>query len=135
MGRAERYDILAVNQNNKSLKISVKSSYLISGTGFPLSDKDEINGCNDFYYAFILLNEFKSEPDFWIIPSKRVNEILYNSHHTWLGQISKKGNNHKDSTLRKLPIKITEGLKSLYPQEWEIELRQYYKNIEQLEKI
>ena len=76
LGRAERYDILAVNQNGKTIKLSVKARLLEDIDRFLLSKKDENNWADDFYYAFIRLNEFKSMPDFWIVPSKLVSKII-----------------------------------------------------------
>lgn len=132
LGRAERYDILAINPNGKAIKISVKTGYLLSVKGFPLSEKDEEGGTDDFFYSFIRLNEFKSEPDFWIIPSKRVNEILKESEKKYRNTPGKKGQKRKGSSLRILPIISTDFYKSLYPKDWEEELKKYYKNIDQL---
>ncbi|XOB46402.1 MAG: hypothetical protein ACKKMV_03050 [Candidatus Nealsonbacteria bacterium] len=129
LGRAEKYDILAVNPNHKTLKISVKTRFLSNVKRFQLSEKNETDGLDDFYYAFVRLNEFKLEPDFWIIPSKRVNELLYNSHRKWLNIDSK----YKDNPMRNLWIEKDKMSKELYPKNWEEELKKYYKNIEQLE--
>jgi len=131
LGRAEKYDILAVNPNHKTLKISVKTRFLNNVDKFQLSEKDEIGGLDDFYYAFIKLNEFKSEPDFWIIPSKRVNEVLYNSHRKWLSINPK----NKDNPMRNLWIEKTKTSEELYPKNWWEELKKYCKNIEQLKEI
>lgn len=129
LGRAERYDILAVNPNNKTFKLSVKTRFKKNVKKFPLSQKDEGGGSDDFYYALVRLNEFKSEPDFWIIPSKRVNRILFNTHQKWLCISSK----HKDSSIRNLWIEKTEMIKKLYPKNWREEFKKYYKNIKQLQ--
>jgi len=129
LGRAEKYDILAVNPKGKSIKISVKSRYFNDIDRFPLSYKDEKGETNNFYYAFIRLNEFKIEPDFWIIPSKRVNEIICNAEEKWL----KLRNKHKRKGIRSFWLKINKTSKPLYPKNWERELKTYYKNIAQLE--
>lgn len=129
LGRAERYDILAVNPNNKTFKISVKTRFKRNVKSFSLSQKDEKDGSNDFYYAFVRLNEFKSEPDFWIIPSKRVNKILSHNHQQWL-KINPK---HKDTPMRNLYVEKNETIKKLYPKNWWEELKNYYKNIKQLQ--
>lgn len=134
LGRAERYDILAVNPKGKTIKISVKTSFK-KVKRFLASSKEESGFSDDFYYAFIRLNEFKETPDFWIIPSKRVNEVLLNSHQIWLDKPNRKGKKHKDSDLRNLWIEITKTSKDLYPKDWKEELKQYYKNIEQLKEM
>ena len=131
LGRAEKYDILAINPKGRPIKISVKSRYLIDIQRFPLNEKDEKGATDDFYYAFVRLNEFRTEPDFWIIPSKRLNEILSNSSQIYFKERKRKdGNDHKDVGLRNLWLKITKTSKGLYPENWEEELKKYYKNFD-----
>ncbi len=134
LGRAERYDILAVNPNGKTFKLSVKTGFLSNIKGFPLSEKDESGAADDFYYVFIKLNEFKTKPDFWIIPSARVNKILKESEEKYRNTPGKKGQKRKGTTLRILPLEISEFYKNLYPKNWTEELKKYYKNINQLKK-
>lgn len=132
LGRAERYDILALNPKDRTIKLSVKTRFLESSKSFPLSKKDEENSSDDFYYAFIRLNEFKKEPDFWIIPSNIVCPILKTSHARWLAGKGKNDHVRKDSSLRQLPLQVSGGLIGLYPEKWEDDLKGYYKNINQL---
>lgn len=131
LGRAEKYDILAINPKGRPIKISVKSRYLKDIQRFPLSKKDETGATYDFYYAFVRLNEFKTEPDFWIIPSKRVNEILYKSSYIYFKERRRKdGKEHNDVGLRNFWLKLTKTGRGLYPEDWEEELKKYYKNID-----
>ena len=133
LGRAERYDILAINPRGKAIKISVKSRFDLNIQRFPLSDKDENGGTDDFYYAFVRLNEFKKDPDFWIVPSKVVNKILLKSSHIYFGEkLRRDGEKHKDVGLRNFWLEITKTSKDLYPKNWENDLNKYYKNIRQL---
>ncbi|MCX6745731.1 MAG: hypothetical protein NTX00_01805 [Candidatus Parcubacteria bacterium] len=134
LGRAERYDILAVNPRGKTIKISVKTGYLSTVKGFPLSEKDEVGASSDFFYCFIKLNEFKSEPDFWIIPSERVNKVLKKSEELYRNMPGRRGQKRKGSILRIIPLVSTDFYRRLYPEKWEEELNGYYKNIEQLMK-
>lgn len=132
LGRAERYDILCVSPNDNSIKISVKTS-CHKTNGFPLKDKDEIGGTDDFYYAFVVLNEFKNEPEFWIIPSKRVNLVLQYGSEVYYNQKTKKdGSQHVDSGLRKLYIERNKTSDDLLPPNWLDELASYKNNIKQL---
>lgn len=80
LGRAEKYDILALSPKSKLVKISVKTTQLENSRYFPLSEKDDVGESDDFYYAFVKLFNFIKEPDFWIIPSKIVCPILRQSH-------------------------------------------------------
>ncbi|GIU69315.1 MAG: hypothetical protein KatS3mg002_0551 [Candidatus Woesearchaeota archaeon] len=133
LGRAEKYDMLAVNPSGKTIKISVKTRFRSDVQRFPLSKKDEVGGSEDFYYAFVRLNEFKKEPDFWIIPSKRVNELLTKSSHVYYKErMRKDGKEHVDVGLRNLWIQMNKTSRGLFPDNWEEELTKYYKNIKQL---
>ncbi len=133
LGRAEKYDILTVTPKGKTIKISVKTRFRSDIQRFPLSKKDEKNGHRDFYYAFVRLNEFKSEPNFWIIPSIRVNEVLSKSSHIYFNKRRRRdGEKHTDVGLRNFWIQINATSRGLFPDKWEEELNKYYKNIKQL---
>lgn len=132
LGRAERYDIMAIGPRGRFITISVKTTQLERAKDFPLSVKDEKGQREDFYYAFIKLNKFKKEPDFWIIPSKIVCPIIQKAHKKWEEAPNKDGNRHGFSTIRILPIEMTEGQRQYYPLKWEEEVKKYYKNLEQL---
>lgn len=132
LGRAEKYDILMLNPKGKLFKLSVKTTQFETAKNFLLSSKDEECHYDDFYYVFIKLNNFKKEPDFWIIPSKVVCPLLKTSEEIWL-KIPAKGNRQRNpSTMRKLPIEVKESEKLLYPKSWDIEVNKYYKNLDQL---
>lgn len=135
LGRAERYDILAISSNGKFIKISVKTTQLEKAKDFPLSEKDENGQSKDFYYAFVKLNKFKIEPDFWIIPSEVVCPLIKNSHKKFRETPNKNGKKHRFSAVRLLPVELTEGQKQqklYYPKEWGEEVKKYYKNLNQL---
>lgn len=134
LGRAEKYDIIAVNPEGKTYKLSVKTRFDKDVKRFPLGEKDERGFSADFFYAFVMLNEFKEEPDFWIIPSKEVTKILYDSHRYYLNKLGKKGQQRKDSTLRNLWMVENSYVGEAYPKNWEKKLKNYYKNIKQLKK-
>ena len=125
LGRAEKYDILALSPKGRIVKISVKATQRDDAKDFPLSSKDEQGASDDFFYIFVILNKFVKEPDFWVIPSKVVNSIVSNSHKKFLA----KGG--KDTSIRLLPIKLTKGAKLLHPEDWEV-VSKYYKNLKQL---
>ena len=127
LGRAERYDILAVNPKGKTLKMSVKTSY--SGNNkFTLSQKDETGCSDDFFYALVALKELNGEPDFWIIPSKRMNEIIRSTSEQYFSQLGKKGQQRIDAGIRSFFLTNEE----FYPTDWKDEVATYYKNIDQL---
>lgn len=132
LGRAERYDILALSPNGKLIKISVKTTQIEKAKDFPLSVKDEKGKAKDFYYAFVKLNKFKKEPDFWIIPSEVVCPMIQNAHKKWEKTLDKNGKKHGFSTVRILPIEMTNGQKQYYPLSWNEDVKKYYKNLKQI---
>ena len=133
LGRAEKYDILALGPKGNLIKISVKTTQDDKAKSFTLSIKDEEGQSDDFYYAFVKLNVFKAEPDFWIIPSKILCPVIKNAHKKWENTPSRDGGKHSsDNKMRRLPIELAGGDKTYYPETWPQELKKYYKNLEQL---
>ena len=135
LGRAEKYDILALSPKVKIIKISVKTTQLNKLNNFPLSVKDESGYSKDFFYAFVKLNGFNKEPDFWIIPSERVCFVLGSYYRKWMSTTNKNGEKHKGSNIRLLDLLNLESrdvIKKFYPKNWSEEVKKYYKNLEQL---
>jgi hypothetical protein len=133
LGRAEKYDILALSPGGKLIKISVKTTQLDGAKDFPLSKKDEEGQSPDFYYAFVKLNGFNKEPDFWIIPSEVVCPLIKVAHKNWEAAPGRNGKPHSlTNTMRILPIEVIRGLKAFYPETWEGEVKKYHKNLTQL---
>ena len=132
LGRAEKYDLFALSPKERLVKISVKTTQLDNAIDFPLSAKDEGGQSDDFYYAFVKLNKFNKEPDFWIIPSEVVCPIIKESNDRWLKAVGRNNKPHVHSTVRILPIKVRESQKMLYPELWSEEVKRYYQNLEQL---
>jgi len=134
LGRAEKYDILALSPKGKLAKISVKTTQIDDAKRFPLSHKDTEGESDDFYYTFVRLNNFTREPDLWIIPSTIVCPLLRRSHKYYLKNPGKKGQLHNDSSMRILPIDLGNVPNPQYPG-WENEIHKYYNNFKQLENL
>jgi hypothetical protein len=132
LGRAEKYDILALSPQGKLVKISVKTTQIDNAIDFPLSSKDEEGGADDFYYAFVKLNGFKKDPDFWIIPSTVVCPLLKKADEIWLKTLGKNEKQHKSTPMRTFPVEVRKSQEYLYPENWNSSVQQYYKNLEQL---
>ena len=126
LGRAERYDIIAVSPKWRTIKISVKTRYDIkqSPNIFRLSQKDENKADDDTFYAFVRLKKFESEPDFRIVPASLVAELTRKSHQCWLNW----KNTRKDTTMRTFSLKRIEW----YPLNREIEVEKYKENLDLL---
>lgn len=123
LGRAERYDIIAVSPQGRTIKISVKTRYDIkqSPNIFRLSQKDENKADNDTFYAFVRLKKFESEPDFRIVPASLVAELTKKSHQCWINW----KNTRKDTTMRTFSLKRIEW----YPLNREEEIEKYKENL------
>lgn len=132
LGRAEKYDILALSPKGKLVKISVKTTQLRNAKDFPLSAKDEQGAADDFYYAFVKLNGFEKEPDFWIIPSTIVCPLIKNSQEVWMKTLGRKDRPHKETSMRILPVVVRDSWQHLYPG-WSGKVERYYKNLNQLQ--
>lgn len=132
LGRTEKYDILALSPRGKLIKLSVKATQVENAKEFTLSAKDENGRSKDFYYAFVRLNKFRREPDFWIIPSGVVCPLLRKSDQIWMRTPGRKNQKHKPSSVRILPVEVREGQRRYYPENWNEEVKQYYKNLSQL---
>ena len=132
LGRAEQYDILALSPRGRSIKLSVKARLQQEASSFTFGDKAEKYYDKDFFYAFIRLYEFKQEPEFWIIPSQRVAEIVKTSHSKWLATPGRRNQQRNDTPMRKIPLIVRGQDTQYYPANWEDELKKYYKNLKQL---
>jgi len=134
LGRAEKYDILALSPKGKLKKLSVKTTQLNDLRNFPLSIKDESGQSEDFFYAFVKLNSFKKEPDFWVIPSKVVCSVLKSTNIKWMKTLDRKGKKHKGSSIRLLDLLHLKRdlINKFYPKDWNKQVKKYYKNLKQL---
>ncbi len=75
LGRAERYDLIAVKPNGATLRVSVKTLFASDPDRFPVSKKDENGGAEDFFYVVVALNDMKRPATYWVVPSRDVNKF------------------------------------------------------------
>ena len=129
LGRAEKYDILAINPKGKTIKLQVKTSYG-QGSKWRMNSKNEKNEERKLYYAFVRLNDLKKEPEFWIVPSKVVAHFIKEHYRKWLKTPGYKGQKHKKGDWRTFRIKAD----SFSPKNWDQKCKKYYKNIDLLLK-
>lgn len=127
LGRAERYDILAVSPWWRTVKISVKTRYDINQSPniFRLSQKDENDADENSFYAFVRLKKFESEPDFWIVPASEVANLTRQSHQAWIQW----KDTRKDTPMRTFSLKRVPW----YPPDREQKIQEYKENIDLLQ--
>jgi hypothetical protein len=128
LGRAERYDILAVGPSGKTFKFSVKTRFRQEQSAFTLSEKDEKEWEEDLFYVFVRLHEFRQLPEYWIIASKRVSEVITSAHQKWSETPGRMGQQHNQSNVRKVPVVLRGMDKIYYPPDWENEMKKYHMN-------
>lgn len=132
LGRTERYDVLAVSPSGKTFKFSLKTRFTTENTAFTLSERDEEKHEKDLYYAFIRLHAFEKDPEFWIIPSERVSQIVKDAHQKWRETPGKKGQAHNYSSVRRLPVVLRGSDSKYYPASWEEEMKSYHNSFKRI---
>jgi len=129
LGRAERYDILAINPKGKTIKLQIKTAWYKTDS-WRLGSKDEQLFADDFFYVLVRLNEMKESAEYWIIPSRIIVKFITESHKIWLATLGKKGQKHNDNPGRVFSLKPSK----FSPKWWtDKEAEKYYKNVRLLE--
>ena len=130
LGRAEKYDIIAINPNGKSIKLQVKTLYG-DWIQWRMSPKNEKVGDKDLFYAFVRLNDLKKEPEYWVVPSNVVAKYIKCTHSKWLATPRRDGTPHpKDYSGRAFRVKSDRNT----PKDWTEHCKQFKSNIKQLLK-
>ena len=99
MSNVKDFDILAIDRSTyKQFAIQVKT------TGYrqkkwTLSKKSENLQGDNIIYFFVSLNEL-DVPEYHIVPSKIVAEIVKRSHQEWLNTPGRQGQPHNDNNIR-----------------------------------
>lgn len=114
MSNVKDFDILAINrENHEQFAIQVKT------TGYrqkkwTLSKKNETLRGSSIFYVFVSLNELDA-PEYHIVPSNVVADTVATSHQKWLDTPGKKGQKHKDTSIRSFADKD-----DTYLNQWEL---------------
>jgi len=125
-GRNEGYDLLVVNRNDNMLRIQVKTRFSSKIMSFQLNEKAENIKNDDFFYVFVRLNEFRTEPDYWVVRAKDIAEVVKSSHKIWLATPGKKGQKHQNTKMRSFELVQKKHL----PENWEAQIEIYHKNLQ-----
>ena len=99
MSNVKDFDILAIDrQTYRQFAIQVKTT-AYKQKKWTLSQKSENLVGESILYIFVSLNEFDA-PEYHIVPSKTVADTIKADHQHWLDTPGKKGQSHKDTTIR-----------------------------------
>ncbi len=100
MSNVELFDILAINRTtHKQFAIQVKTHHS-TNKKWTLGPKNEQIKDDNIIYFFVTLNEMDA-PEYHIVPSKIVAEVISREHQVWLQTPGKNGQPHKDNSIRK----------------------------------
>jgi len=129
LGRAEKYDIMAINPKKKTIKLQIKTLFG-KGCQWRMSPKNEEIIENNLFYGFVRLNSLEKEPEFWIVPSRVVASQVKKSYNKWVNSLGRNGKKHKPGPWRAFRIKTDK----YYPKKWTEKCKKYYKAISLLNK-
>lgn len=94
-------DILCSNSDaSKTVAIQVKTNKR-SNRDWVLNEKCEKSQADNFFYAFVNLNNQQKSPDYFIVPSKIVSDFARDSHSNWINTPGRNGRVHQNTTMRK----------------------------------
>jgi len=93
-------DIHASNLADKKIfAIQVKTNQY-SGRKWPVGQKTENLHSDNMFYVFVSFKKLNERPDYFIVPSKDVATHVKDGHNKWLATPGKKGQEHKDTSMR-----------------------------------
>jgi len=130
LGRTEGFDLFVKNPNGTSITVSVKTKYSSKAKDIIMNEKHETLIDESLFYAFVRLNMPDGVPEFWIIPSNVVAEVIKTSYKIWKDTPGKGGKPHGDTNMRTLELKAS----PLFPKDWEEQLELFKGNIESLKE-
>jgi hypothetical protein len=70
---------------------------------------------DDLFYCFVDLGP--EHPNVYVVPSKKVAEVIADAHQTWLATPGRGGKQHNDTDMRRIITKYNMELKSA-PEGW-----------------
>ncbi len=108
-------DILVSNESaSKSVGIQVKTNHS-KHKKWLLNKKAEDYHDKNIYYIFVNLKEAGEKPEYHIVPSEKVAAYVKRTHSEWLKTPGKKGQQHKDNTMR-----VFRDENNKYLEKWEL---------------
>ena len=94
-------DILVSNEDTTETRsIQVKTNKTSSPTWI-LSSKAEGITESAHFYVFVNLRGLTERPDYYVVPSAVVAKHVRESHEAWLAKPGRKGQEHRDGSMRK----------------------------------
>lgn len=99
MGNTPTFDILAIDRKtNRQIAIQVKTTSY-KRKCWKLGVKNERIQSKNIFYIFVCLNQMDT-PAYHIVPSAVVAEEISKRYREWLNSLNRKGEPHKENTIR-----------------------------------
>ena len=95
--------------DSKIFAIQVKTSQY-SNRKWPVGEKAEKLKADTVVYVFVVFKAVNERPEYFIVPSKYVAERVKHEHQHWLDTPGKKGQAHKETSMRQFSDKQGEFL-------------------------
>jgi len=106
---AKGVDILASNQEaTKSVAIQVKTNQG-SSKEWVLSEKVEQSANSKIFFVLVCLND-RGAPEYHVVSAKDVAKHVGDDHKLWLNTPGRKGQQHRDTSMRKFSDKENKHL-------------------------
>ena len=128
LGRTEGFDLFIQNPSGVNITISVKTTYS-NKSKFILMNKKAEELIDDYlYYAFVRLNMPDGIPEFWIVPSKDIVEVIKKAYKIWLKTPARNGSAHNETSMRSFYLEAH----YTFPEDWVEQLKLFKGNMESL---
>jgi hypothetical protein len=108
-------DIHASNlAENKIFALQVKTSQYPKRK-WPVGQKAENLKSDNMFYVFVDFKDIYERPEYFIVPSKDVAKLVKEGHNKWLETPGKKGQAHKDTSMREFS-----DIQGKYLERWDL---------------
>jgi hypothetical protein len=109
LGNAPHVDVLCSNQEGTRFAFIQVKSFHVKKKSCTVGKKAENKYGNNFFWVIVGLKDDKKYNDeFYIVPASVMSEKVYASHIKWLNTPGKKGQQHKDTSLRQVHVGVHE---------------------------
>ena len=128
-------DILAIHPSYECpirIQVKTRTEGKSADDGWMMSKKHEDIVDKDLFYVFVTLPTKwtdQEQPQTYIMPAKKVAQILKKTHQDWLKTPGKKGQPHQDTTMRRIKPSykespdISSNWLEEYKDKWELLLK------------
>ena len=105
LGNTPHVDVLCSNQNGTRFAFVQVRSFHIKNKSCAVGKKAENPYGDNFFWVIVGLSDDEEQKDvFYIVPANVMSQKVRESHRQWLNTPGEKGQQHKDTSLRKVHV-------------------------------